>query len=108
MNLTAVVVAIIVLAAIVAIGVWLYTRQRRRQDLRKQFGPEYDRAVDAYGERDRAEQALSARAERVEALHIHPLEPAESGRYAQTWREVQTRFVDDPEAAIGSADRLCG
>src|SRR5262249_50034902 len=49
-----------------------------------------------------------ARAERVAALHIRPLSAEQSARYAETWRTVQTRFVDDPENAIRDADRLCG
>jgi len=108
MNVSALIVAIVVIVVVVAVVAWLYTRQRRQQELRQQFGPEYDRAVDSYGGRDRAEQALSARAERVSALNIHPLTSAESSRFADNWREVQTRFVDDPERAIRDADSLCG
>jgi hypothetical protein len=108
MNLVTVVIVVIVLIAIVAIAAWFLNQQRRRKELREQFGPEYDRAVAAYGERAPAEQALSARAERVAALHIHPLSPEESARYAESWRTVQAQFVDDPEHAIREADRLCG
>jgi hypothetical protein len=108
MSVTAIVVGLIVLVAIVAIAAWYFTQQRRRTELRQQFGPEYDHAVERYGERGRAEEALSKRTERVAALHIHSLSSEESGRYGDRWRQVQTRFVDDPERAIGDADRLCG
>jgi len=88
---------------------WWYTQQQRRsKQLRQRFGPEYERAVDQYGERGRAEEALTARTERVEQLHIRPLRAEDSARYAESWRSVQSRFVDDPEGAIGEADRLCG
>jgi hypothetical protein len=108
MNVTALVVALVVLVAIVAVAAWLYTReQRRRQQLRERFGPEYDRTVAAYGERRPAEDALSARAERVAKFQLHPLSESESARYAEQWRAVQSRFVDDPEHAIGEADQLC-
>jgi len=108
MSVTAIVVAVIVVVAIVVIAAWYFTQQRRRTELRQQFGPEYDHAVESYGERGRAEDALSKRAERVAALHIRPLSSEESGQYGDRWRQVQTRFVDDPERAIGDADRLCG
>src|SRR5438105_10123249 len=108
MSVTAIVVGLIVVVAIVAIAAWYFTQQRRRADLRQQFGPEYDHAVERYGERGRAEDALSKRTERVAALHIRPLSSEEGGRYGGRWREVQTRFVDDPEGAIGDADGLCG
>jgi hypothetical protein len=55
-----------------------------------------------------SERALEDRAERVAALNIRPLGPEESARFGQRWREVQTRFVDDPDTAIRDADRLCG
>src|SRR5438067_3737369 len=105
----AVVVAVVVLIAVVAIVAWLYSSRRRRAEaLREQFGPEYDHAVETYGERSKAEKALEARTERVAALHIHALAPADSQKYAEQWRSVQSRFVDDPEHTIGEADRLCG
>ena len=50
MSVTAIVVGLIVLVAIVAIAAWYFTQQRRRAELRQQFGPEYDHAVERYGE----------------------------------------------------------
>jgi hypothetical protein len=109
MNVVTVVGVVVVLAIVVIAVAWWFTqRQRRSTELRRQFGPEHERAVDDYGERGRAEQALAARAERVEQLHIRPLSADDSARYADEWRSVQSRFVDDPENAIGDADRLCG
>jgi len=101
-------IAIVIILAVVAFAFWMYTKQRQRAALRGRFGPEYERAVDDYGERGRAEAALAARAERVEQLHIRPLAADESARYAAEWRTVQSRFVDQPEQAIGEADRLVG
>src|SRR5438477_1639346 len=74
MNVVTVIGVLVLLAIVVIAAAWWYTQQRRRsKQLRHQFGPEYERAVDQYGERGRAEEALSARAERVEQLHIRPL-----------------------------------
>jgi hypothetical protein len=104
------VVGVVVLLAIVVIAIawWFTQRQRRSTQLREHFGPEYERAVDQYGERGRAEEALAARTERVQQLHIRPLGAEDSARYADQWRSVQSHFVDDPEDAIADADRLCG
>jgi len=91
----------------VAIGLWLYARQRQKhEELREQFGPEYGHAVESYGSRGAAEHELTKRTERVEQLHIQPLAPERSAQYAEQWRLVQAEFVDDPERAIGKADAL--
>lgn len=108
MNVAALVVAVVIVIAIIAGFVWYFTQQRRHRELREQFGPEYERTVETYGERGRAERELSERAQRVAALRIRPLTTEESGRYGERWRQVQTRFVDDPELAIAEADQLCG
>ena len=109
MNTTAViVVAVIVIAALVAIGLWLYGRRQRSAALREQFGPEYQRAVTTYGARSRAEHELAQRADRVESLHIRELAVDEARRFGDEWRQIQTQFVDDPRGAIGDADRLVG
>jgi hypothetical protein len=104
-----VIVAGVIIVVLVALVAWYVTEQRRRRErLREQFGPEYEHTVEAYGERGEAEQALEARTERVASLHIRPLPAGESARYGDQWRQVQARFVDDPEGAIADADRLCG
>jgi predicted nucleic acid-binding protein len=108
MNVTVIVIAVVILVLLVIGAMYFAQRQRRRQELREQFGPEYDRAVDTYGEPAKAERALEARAERVAALHIRPLSAEDSQRYGERWRQVQAHFVDDPETAIDDADELCG
>ena len=35
-----------------------------------------------------------------------PLDDAARDRYLDEWRDVQTRFVDEPSSALGDADRL--
>ena len=105
MSVTAIVVAIIVVAA-VAVAFWLYSQRRRSTELREQFGPEYDRTVREYGDSRRAERNLEERAERVEKLHIQPISPERSARYTEEWRRVQAQFVDAPDEAIAQADRL--
>jgi hypothetical protein len=85
---------------------WFLLQNRRRQHLKQRFGPEYDRAVRDTGNPSKAEAMLSERERRVEKLHLHPLAANESQRFSSAWKEVQSRFVDDPKGAVADADRL--
>ena len=97
--LTAVAVVLVVALAWVA-------KQRRRNELREQFGDEYEIVVEDHGSARKAERELTARQERYEHLNIRPLDPELRRRYAEQWRATQARFVDEPEAAFEEADRL--
>jgi len=102
-----VVLAIVVIVAlVVAAGIFLYSRRQRSEHLRERFGPEYEHAVQETGDRSAAERALREREAQVEKLDIRSLSPQESERFGGEWREAQARFVDDPVAAIKEADRL--
>lgn len=107
MNATTIVLAVAVIVLIAVVGWLLYERQRSDR-LRSDFGPEYKRTVSDTGDRRAAEAELEQRQRRVEALSIRPLSPSDRARFAEAWREAQARFVDQPEAAIGDADRLIG
>ena len=102
------VIALIVIAALILIGIAVMVmRSRERERLQKQFGPEYERQVDeAGGSRLKAESALLKREKRIEKLDIKPLPPEQRDAFAADWREVQARFVDDPERSIALADAL--
>jgi hypothetical protein len=108
MNTTAWIIVAIVIVAILIIAAALWSRRRRSEHLKDQFGPEYDRAVEAKGGRGNAEADLAEREKRVEKLDIRPLEPAERREFIQRWTDVQTRFVDDPARAVAFADALLG
>jgi hypothetical protein len=105
MNTTAVVILAIVIVA-VAIGVFFYLRRRRSENLRKQFGPEYKRAVDQYGGPRKAEAELAEREKRVRKLDIRGLTADEQNRFANNWKKTQAHFVDAPSPAVGEADVL--
>jgi len=105
MTTEQIIVAVVAIIVIAAIGYVLY-KQQRTKALKGRFGPEYGRAVDSYGGQGRAESVLAKREKRVEKLDLHPLTPDESSRFAAEWKQVQMRFVDDPAASIGDADRL--
>src|SRR5689334_15913435 len=97
-----VIVAILVLAA----AAWFMWHTHHRQQLKHQFGPEYDRVVREYGSESKAESALEKRAERARKYKIRPLSERERGEFASSWQVTQARFVDDPRAAVRDADRL--
>jgi ABC-type nickel/cobalt efflux system permease component RcnA len=100
---------LIVMAAIVVVvlvAAWMFYGQRRRVRLRHRFGPEYDRVVAEAGSPAKAEALLSKRAARVGRFKLHPLNRDQADAFAQEWRRVQARFVDDPDAAVTDADRL--
>jgi Tfp pilus assembly protein PilX len=100
-QLIVVVVALVVLLAVV----WMFMRRQRRINLQKRFGPEYDRAVRESGVQ-RAEAVLLEREKRVEKFSLRKLSSEERESFLTEWRIVQSRFVDDPQAAVGDADRL--
>jgi hypothetical protein len=98
-------IAVVVLAVLGFAIVYAVQRQRSER-LRARFGPEYDRTVEAVGDRRRAEQELAAREERRRRFQIRELEPADRERYREAWQRVQAHFVDRPAAALGEADGL--
>jgi len=106
MNVTIVLAVVVIVVVLGAVGFWIISRRRRTAELREQFGPEYQRTVERYGDGARAEKELTDRASRVEHLHIRQLPQEQSRRYAEQWRFTQSRFVDDPETAVGEADVL--
>ena len=112
MNLNLMDPKLIALAAvailIIAVLAWLYVRKRRNttSDLRKKFGPEYDRAVLVHGAGRKAEAKLEDREKRVEKLNIRDLDPLEHERFSKRWESVQSRFVDSPKGAVTEADDL--
>ncbi|HEX6047916.1 MAG TPA: hypothetical protein VFZ21_01560 [Gemmatimonadaceae bacterium] len=100
-----IVIGILVAVAVVVIA-FVLMQKRRSDELRGQFGPEYERLVRERGDPRHAESELSTRVERVKQLHIKPLSPEQRDRFADAWRSDQARFVDDPKGAVMEADRL--
>jgi hypothetical protein len=100
-----IVLAVIVLAALAVVAATLM-RKRRSEQLREGFGPEYDHVVEETGDRRAAERELSERRKRHEELEIVSLSDGVRTRYAEEWRQVQARFVDEPESAVRDADQL--
>jgi hypothetical protein len=99
----AAVVILVVVALLVAARI---SSTRRRSRLREQFGPEYDRTLDAAGSRREAEQDLVERERTHSQLRIRSLSTAARERFLEEWQGVQQRFVDDPDGAAAQGEGL--
>jgi hypothetical protein len=100
-------IVIAIAAAIVVVALaYVAWSARRTKTLRDRFGPEYERVTREAESKREAESELAERAQRREQLEIRPLEPSAQQGYLHRWEEVQARFVDDPDEAVGSADEL--
>jgi hypothetical protein len=97
-----IVVVVIVVVALAA----LFASRRRTASLQKRYGPEYDRTVESATGRRAAEAQLEDRSERRDRLEIRPLPEAVRLRYAEQWRGVQERFVDQPSEALSAGESL--
>jgi hypothetical protein len=110
LTLTTTQIAIFIAVAVMSVAavvIWFSIRKRRTKRLRTQFGgDEYTRTLNEGGSRRQAEDVLDKRSERVKGFHIQPLGPGDRARFVESWRSVQTRFVDGPGAAVTEADRL--
>jgi hypothetical protein len=95
-------IAVVVVVALAALA----ERRRRTAALRERFGPEYDRTVEASDDRRAAEAELRERERQRANLDIKPLPESTRAGFAQEWKDVQERFVDQPSEAVVAADGL--
>jgi hypothetical protein len=85
---------------------WQMLARRRTTRLQERFGPEYDRTIGSAESKRDAEAELRGREERRQQLEIRPLTQTARDRYTNQWEVVQAQFVDEPRAAVASADEL--
>ncbi|CAL9577392.1 hypothetical protein [Streptomyces sp. Tu 3180] len=106
---TGLIIALIVIVVLVAAAVLVMRARgpRRGANLKRRFGPEYERAVARHdGDTKAAERELAERVERHGDLRERPLEAVEREQYEARWTAAQERFVDSPGEAVAEADRL--
>jgi hypothetical protein len=97
--------AAVALLLLVLLGAaWRRTRRSRR--LQETFGPEYERTVAMTGKRQQAERELQERERRHEEIELHALSTPSRTRLEDEWRDLQSRFVDDPEGTTRAAESL--
>jgi FtsZ-interacting cell division protein ZipA len=107
-NITLIIVIVVAVVVIVAIFILGYqmVRRRRTAQLREQYGPEYDRAVDLADSQHEAESELRGRSKRHEQLKLRSLDSSERENFERCWSDIQGQFVDDPSTAVRNADLL--
>jgi len=98
-----IIVAAIVVIALIAMAVG---KRNRSAALQRRFGPEYDHRIEEHGDRKAAEAEMLDVSKRRGAIEVRPLSAGARDRYAEEWRQVQSHFVDQPDQAVGEADRL--
>jgi hypothetical protein len=98
------IVVILIVVVLILVGAAVFLSRRRA--LRNRFGPEYDRMVEEQDSRSAAERELRERERRHSELELRPLDPQARDRYVGSWEEIQVRFVDAPDQAVGQADAL--
>lgn len=108
---TGVIIALIVIGVAVLLVAAVVTLRARSgpggHNLKRRFGPEYDRVVARHdGDEKAAEHELAERVQRHGSLRERPLEPAQRQQYEARWAAAQERFVESPQDAVAEADRL--
>jgi hypothetical protein len=105
---TPVAVAIVAVAVIAVIAVFALGLRAavRRRELRKRFGTEYDRILRDTKSARKTAAELAERERRVRGLDLRPLTSAARTGFCSRWTGVQESFVDQPDVAVTSAQRL--
>ncbi|MCV6975920.1 hypothetical protein [Mycobacterium bourgelatii] len=98
--------SVVTVVAIVVIAATVIGSRRKTERLKQHYGAEYERLVAETGDRKTAEAELTAREHKRHELDIVALTPEARSEFISRWHEVQTKFVDNPAAAVGVADRL--
>jgi len=100
------ILAVVLIVLAVGVVAWLVVQKQRSANLRRRFGAEYDRAIQEYGGRNKAEAELVKREQRVARLNIIPITAIEAARFSNEWSSLQGRFVDNPKGVVAEADVL--
>ncbi|MGW2569498.1 hypothetical protein [Streptomyces sp. NPDC001537] len=110
MSTGMIIALIVIVAAVVVVAAALTLRAkgpRGGRDLKRRFGPEYDRTLARHdGDAKAAERELTERVQRHGSLREQPLEPTRREEFTARWTAAQERFVDAPREAVAEADRL--
>lgn len=102
----ALLLAVVLIVLAVGLVGWLVIQKHKSANLKRRFGAEYDRALQQYGSRNKAEAELIKREQRVAGLNIIPITAVEAARFSNAWSSLQGRFVDNPKGVVAEADVL--
>jgi hypothetical protein len=98
--------AVLLIALVLAVAVWLIVQRLRTLRLKRRLGPEYDLTITTFRSPASAEPEWITREKRVARLQLVPLTPADAFRFSQAWNTLQGRFIDSPKGVVTEADRL--
>lgn len=106
--MSSVIVIVAIIAAVLVVGtVTIGTvALRRRRELQRRFGTEYDRVVSESDSKFKAEAELKGRERRIRDLNIRPLADSAREGYADQWARIQEQFVDTPANAVAESQLL--
>jgi hypothetical protein len=102
--------AVIAVAAagfiLLGVAVTAAKRRARTEQLQILFGPEYDRAVRLYEDKNRAEAALESRRRRLEGFGVHELSDSDRDRFLMEWARIQSASPVSSGTTLIQADAL--
>ena len=107
-NPTVMTLAVAVILA-VAVLAWLDVQRRhkpRQRSCATVLGRSTSGQWESMGPNAERKRNWRLARQRVEKLKIRDLDPAELERFSGQWQALQSRFVDDPKAAVTEADAL--
>src|SRR3569832_105746 len=96
------VAAVVVLIAVAFVLLRISKRGSKR-DFARHYGEEYQRLVAETGSKEKAEERLIAREQRVAGYHLHSLDRKAQERYEVQWKNAQAAFIEDPKASLSQA-----
>jgi FtsZ-interacting cell division protein ZipA len=99
-------IAVVIVIAGVIVAATYASSRKKTERMKQHYGREYERLVSETGDQKAAEKELTDRERKRQKLNIVALTPSALSEFTARWQEVQTRFVDNPTAAVGVADRL--
>lgn len=102
---------IVIVAAVLVIAAVIVALSRRPtlggSNMRRHFGPEYDRTVARHdGDEAAATEELQKRLQRHGDLKPRPLPAGAREQYTAQWAVIQEHFVESPVKAVAEADQL--
>jgi hypothetical protein len=95
--------AVIIVLVAAGLALWYYLRS---QALRRKFGPEFERLASERESAHAAERELRERERRHAELKLKELSAESRQWYSEQWQQLQARFVESPDEAVGQADEL--
>ncbi|MDX2703507.1 hypothetical protein PV350_11625 [Streptomyces sp. PA03-6a] len=105
---TGIIIGAVVLVVLIVLAAAVMSRRGGGTgQLRRRFGPEYERTVARHdGDTDAAHRELQERVDRHGGLTPEPLGARQAEEYRAEWAALQERFVDSPAQAVQEASEL--